>query len=350
MIRSRIVVAALALGAVLSGTSGIAMITDLSTDTGTVGTQFDVMGLNFSAKPKVFLARNGEKVKGTKLKIRDIRELNQTTAITVEIKKAFPGAFQVAVVPKGGDPFVSKDRISVEGPRIVGISPDMARPGDEVNLTIGHLGNKPPQVFVHTKRAKVSGTFEGVPAKPAYRFTDVIFKVPKVAPGVHNISVRNKIGVHSVKLMLTVTDSEKPIGGSRLDVVVNGAKLKSRKVTGERTKDGICCRGVKGGRKRNRQVKVLVPFNPDKDQAPQRYDWRTASLEYVVMVDGQETTWRSPDGGDLDIVVNALDPETCTILMTVCGTLAAVVPGTAPANVSVTGPFACQMEKPPEEP
>jgi len=99
-------------------------ISDVSVSEATIGTEFVITGTGFGAKPKVAFSQGGEGVKKTKLKVL----AGNDTGITVLVKKAFAGTFNLQVKPKGGDPVESKQTVQIVAP-ILWDPPEIAQPG-----------------------------------------------------------------------------------------------------------------------------------------------------------------------------------------------------------------------------
>jgi len=164
---------------------------------GTIGTEVEVDITNVSSlwekKPKVLI---GE----TKCKVLAFT----TTSVSCLLKKVKktmgPGTYDVTIQGKGVQPIVLPSAFSIMAPSIDLINPDSGFPKDQVTITGSFFGPKKVKAYMgdgigKSKKGKVvSLTMDSNTGASTLE----ILVPKKLAPGLYNVTVTNKVGEATV--------------------------------------------------------------------------------------------------------------------------------------------------------
>jgi hypothetical protein len=161
---------------------------ELSTNSGTIGTQLTVTGSGFGSKKGKLL------IGGAATKIA--KGVWTPASIIGVIKKALPPGIAYDVVlkakePKGVAPTTLPKAFTIMAPDIASVLPDSGAEGATIEISGNFFSTKKGKVYLGEKKCKVV-LWEMNAASGASR---IQFVVPgKMAPGPYNLKVTNKIG------------------------------------------------------------------------------------------------------------------------------------------------------------
>jgi OmcA/MtrC family decaheme c-type cytochrome len=281
-------------------------ITELSVEQATVGTQIDIEGTGFGAKPpRVWLAgADGKRVKGTRLKV-----LKPTSdeLVSVVVKRAVEGSFSVWIDPVGkGRPTVQSPlAVGVEGPSIDSVGEDASGPANtEVSITVSNIADGGFKVFLAGKKAKV------VTVEPAEGgASEIGFRIPSSVPnGTWDVRFEDKVGSDIAHGAVTVVGSKKKIAADGLVADIEGfktLKLNGKKVSVDSSIMGPTVVEGSTGNSAFRQLFLEFPFVLGNDLAPQTYVGDDAVISYIE-TDAGSTTVELESAGGVTIQISAV--------------------------------------------
>ncbi|WP_341327238.1 IPT/TIG domain-containing protein [Methylotuvimicrobium sp. KM2] len=190
-----------------------AEITDIDPSIAVHGAEIVIEGNGFgSKKPKVTLIESnpaGKRAKKVALRVID----NDDTTITASLKNGMAGDYTLEVKPARGAVMTAAQGFTIAAPENITLSDEQGEIGDEIEVYGDFFGDRRPQVFIGGKKVKVVDFGED--------FAAVL--VPKIANGLHEVSVRNRAGdgVSSV-FFEVVNSSVKPKKQHQLKVKFDG--------------------------------------------------------------------------------------------------------------------------------
>ncbi len=189
---------------------------------GTVGTPLDLQltGDLGKGKPKVWLTLAGDtanKPKKTKLKVSSIAPVAadaSSLAASFKKTKTGPGLYDLHVKPKGKGQVeqVFESVFTMRAPEIGKLAPDTAEPKSELMIAGTFFGGpaKPKVSFV----PEAGGKAKKGKVKQATGGTLLVVKLPKLAAGIYDVLVSNKVGADTLEDALTIVPADPGGGGN----------------------------------------------------------------------------------------------------------------------------------------
>ena len=161
---------------------------------GTIGTQVDITKLSNlgEKKPKVLIGES-------KCKVLTFTPTSVSCLLKKVKQTMGPGAYDVTIRPKGKsiEPIVLEDAFSIMAPSIIDIHPVSGFPRDPVTITGSFFGTEKIYVFMADGiggKAKKSKVVSLTMDSNTGASTLVILVPKKLAPGLYDVTVKNKIG------------------------------------------------------------------------------------------------------------------------------------------------------------
>ena len=172
---------------------------ELSTNSGTIGTQLTVTGSGFGSKKGKLL------IGGAATKIA--KGVWTPASIIGVIKKALPPGIAYDVVlkakePKGVAPTTLPKVFTIMAPDITSVLPDSGAEGATIEISGNFFSTKKGKVYLGEKKCKMllweMNATSGI--------SRIQFIVPgKITPGLHNLTVTNKVGSDTLANGFTIT-------------------------------------------------------------------------------------------------------------------------------------------------
>jgi hypothetical protein len=205
-------------------TAVAADVTSFDPPRGTKGTEIAIAGSGLSPtgkKPKLKVLLDGEKARGTALKVLTFSD----TAITGVVSSAKPGLYDVTVEPKKGTPTTLVDAFEVCLIENVVATPQGGAPGDTVTLCGNCMPVKAGSVKIGKKSAKrLAWTAASTdPCSPQGRI-DV--RIPKLEDGTYDITIKTSVGTTVVPGGLQV-GGDVPVEDEILQAMIDGIPFES---------------------------------------------------------------------------------------------------------------------------
>jgi hypothetical protein len=202
-----------------------AELTAVDPDRGTRGTVLTLTGTGFSPtgkKPKLKVLLDGEKAKGTALKVVTFTD----TTIEATVSSAKPGLYDVQVEPKKGTPSVLADVFEVCLVEGVVATPQGGAPGDVFTICGGCMPAKAGSAKVGKKSAKrLAWTATSTaPCTPGGR---IDAKVPNLPDGTYDLAVKTSVGTTTVPGGLRIGGGDVPVEDEILQATIAGAPFES---------------------------------------------------------------------------------------------------------------------------
>ena len=313
----------LATGALLLAASSLdaQTITGIDVTEASLGEIVRVTGTGLGTKPKLVLAQEGAAAKKTKVKVVGSGTDADEDYVDFEIKKAFPGEFQVGVKSGKTLSAVSPDSFEIVGPSIDSVNPTAALPGDEVDVFIEHAGKGKMKALVGAKKAKITN-IELVEEDGGSFLSRVTIKVPKVPDGTWPVTFQNLIGIDALKAALDVNGSTTKPGKPGASITILGRKpFKAKKLIGVDNFPDATNIGAAQGKKKG--LIVGLPVNQADLVAGDSWNEGPANILYTEISKKQgETVWAAdPAGEGASWSIDIIELTEDTITTYICGDL-----------------------------
>ncbi|GJM22979.1 MAG: hypothetical protein DHS20C15_28940 [Planctomycetota bacterium] len=202
-------------------------ITAVEPSTGTEGTEFLVSGTGFgNTLPKLFFARDGEKLGGTKLRTLELLqpEGDEDPQLRVRVDRAITGSFQLGLQVKGKLPVISEVEFEVLAPNITSLEPFLAAPPGLFTLEVENATTAGARVYFGTRRAKVISF-----GPPSGGSSQIVVRLPKLAAAPWDVNFRSRVGQSVLHQALVVPEnSVKKLGPQRMQWSADGPAERSR--------------------------------------------------------------------------------------------------------------------------
>jgi len=328
------------------------VIDGLTSTEGSLGSRIGILceGVQEKPKPKVFLVSDGQKVKGTKLKVMSLGLApgggGTQQLLVVEVKKAVRGTYQVLVQgPKGSTPAVSSQTFEVVVPIADGLSANTANVGDTVVLSARNVGNRKPKVWIGNKKAKVQELIDaGTEGVVTQQF---LVRIPTSIPdGTWPVTLENKIGMDMLHGAITTSGSKKTnLGKPGITGLVDGQPFRCSAKTMSSdfdTPEVIIIQGLGGLPGSIGAQLVCFPLEAALDGPfPQVFTALPADLIFVNLLPGGDVTWRASDFGNFELHLD--NQHFGRVVGSYKGTLIRII-GTAPPEfLEVEGRFVGEL-------
>lgn len=334
--------------AALTPLASAQVVESIEQDTATFASVIRVFGSDLGAKPKLVLVQEGAAVKKTKLKVvgsgnTDSEGVPSGPYVEVEIKKAFPGVFQIGVKLKQDVVGVSADTLELVVPHPESADPNAVIPNDLVQVLVRNYGTKGAHIArVGNKKAKITD------AQPEGEdgLTEVTIKVPKVANGTWPLSIQNRLGTGVLKNALEVSGSNGKLGkfAAKIDFVGKKPFKAKKKLIGTDEGGGdpgeVNVGAVAGPKKRPKVLGITLPGQLDDLSDGDLFSLDTGAqvLYSETQKDGSQCVWSSSaneDGEDVDVQVIAITDDALVLFL--CGKLRRAMGSCGPEVLTFSG-------------
>ncbi len=327
----------LAGGALLlaSATLDAQTITAIDVTEATLGEVVRVTGAGLGSKPKLVLAQEGAATKKTKLKVVGAGTDADEDFVDFEIKKAFAGAFQVAVKKGKTLTAISPDTFEIVGPRIDSVNPTEALPNDLVDVFVEHAGTGKLKALVGSKKAKITN-IEPADEDGGGFLSRVTIKVPKVPDGTWPVTFQNLIGIDALKAALDVNGSTTALGKPSASVTIEGRKpfkAKKNNIAVDNMLDATNIGAVQG----KKNLIVSLPENQADLVAGSSWNAAPANIFYSEATKQGQIAWAAePAAEGASWAIDLIELTEDTIVTYICGKLTRVT-GEGPETLCVYG-------------